>query len=558
MEEFKAENLKGFQGAQNAPAMGAKIVVIGVGGAGNNAVNRMIAEGIKGVMFICVNTDAQHLATCKAEHCIKIGEKLTKGLGAGAKPDVGEKAAEESREELADLIKGADMVFVTCGMGGGTGTGASPVIAEISKDMGILTVGVVTKPFVWEANARMKNALGGIEKLKEHVDTLIVIPNDKLSQIMERNASFADALKKADEVLQQSVQGITDLINEHGEVNLDFADVRTVMENKGVAHIGIGHGDGDQKCLDAVQKAISSPLLETTIEDATDVIINFIGDVKFVETQEAMMHVRDLTGPQTNVIFGISEKSGVTDSVMITVIATGIKEKGAQGAGISADGTVAQAAQNQQNPDTVRSPYSQEGFVASHQGQAAGQPAQGYGQNVQANQGQPFGQNVQANPGQAYGQNVQANPGRAYGQNMTANPGQGYGQNVTTNQGQPYGQNMAAGQQYGQNSFQPGQQAGYQNQPNYSQSVNAQYQQPVMPAPTPMEDYRANSTYHPVAAVRGTGRQSRPERVQTSPVQEMPNFEKEEPKDYSNRDPFGKSTGRKGADISIPNFLTKK
>ena len=225
----------------------AKIIVVGVGGAGNNAVNRMIDENITGVEFVGINTDKQALQLCKAPNLLQIGEKLTKGLGAGAKPEIGEKAAEESSEEIAAAVKGADMVFVTCGMGGGTGTGAAPVVAKIAKDMGILTVGVVTKPFRFEARTRMENALNGIERIKENVDTLIVIPNDKLLEIVDRRTTMPEALKKADEVLQQSVQGITDLINRPAIINLDFADVQTVMKDKGIAHIGIGSGKGDDK-----------------------------------------------------------------------------------------------------------------------------------------------------------------------------------------------------------------------------------------------------------------------------------------------------------------------
>ena len=265
----------------------AKILVIGVGGAGNNAVNRMIDENIKGVGFVCINTDKQHLKNCKAPVCIQIGEKLTKGLGAGAQPEIGQKAAEESREQLTELVKGADMVFVTCGMGGGTGTGAAPVVAQIAKDMGILTVGIVTKPFRFEAKTRTTNAISGIDRLKEHVDTLIVIPNDKLLEIVDRRTTMPDALRKADEVLQQGVQGITDLINVPGLINLDFADVQTVMKDKGVAHIGIGMGSGDDKCIDAVKQAITSPLLETTIQGASHVIINISGDISLIEANEA-------------------------------------------------------------------------------------------------------------------------------------------------------------------------------------------------------------------------------------------------------------------------------
>ena len=247
----------------NEAESSAKIIVIGVGGAGNNAVNRMVEESIGGVEFVGINTDKQALTLCKAPTILQIGEKLTKGLGAGAKPEVGEKAAEESIEELKQIMEGADMVFVTCGMGGGTGTGAAPVVAGVAKEMGILTVGVVTKPFKFEARTRMSNALMGIEKLEENVDTLIVIPNDKLLEIVDRRTTMPEALKKADEVLQQAVQGITDLINLPALINLDFADVQTVMTDKGIAHIGIGEAKGDDKALEAVQQAVSSPLLET-------------------------------------------------------------------------------------------------------------------------------------------------------------------------------------------------------------------------------------------------------------------------------------------------------
>lgn len=289
----------------------------------------MIDEGIAGVEFIAINTDKQHLMSCKASTTMQIGEKLTKGLGAGANPEVGQAAAEENKEEITELIKGADMLFVTCGMGGGTGTGAAPVVAEISKSLGILTVGVVTKPFTFEARSRMNNALSGIEHLKEHVDTLIVIPNDKLLNIVDRRTSMEDALLKADEVLQQSVQGITDLINGRGTINLDFADVQTVMKDKGIAHIGIGVGSGDEKCLDAVQQAISSPLLETTIEGASHVIVNISGYVALQEASEAVTYIQDLTGEDTNIIFGVVDGDEDEDKVQITVIATGLINDGA-------------------------------------------------------------------------------------------------------------------------------------------------------------------------------------------------------------------------------------
>jgi len=304
----------------------ARIIVIGVGGAGNNAVNRMIDENISGVEFIGINTDKQALQLCKAPTAIQIGEKLTKGLGAGAKPEVGQKAAEESTEELTEAMKGADMVFVTCGMGGGTGTGAAPVIAGIAKSMGILTVGVVTKPFRFEARIRMSNALGGIERLKENVDTLIVIPNDRLLEIVDRRTTMPEALKKADEVLQQAVQGITDLINVPGLINLDFADVQTVMTDKGIAHIGIGRGKGDEKALEAVKQAVASPLLETTIEGASHVILNISGDVSLVEADEAASYVQQLAGDSANIIFGAMYDQSMQDEAAITVIATGLEQ----------------------------------------------------------------------------------------------------------------------------------------------------------------------------------------------------------------------------------------
>ena len=294
----------------------ARIIVVGVGGAGNNAVNRMVDENIAGVEFIGINTDKQALQFCKAPTAMQIGEKLTKGLGAGAKPEIGQKAAEESSEEISQALKG--------GMGGGTGTGAAPVIAKIAKDMGILTVGVVTKPFRFEARARMNNALAGIENLKASVDTLIVIPNDKLLEIVDRRTTMPDALKKADEVLQQAVQGITDLINVPGLINLDFADVQTVMTDKGIAHIGIGHAKGDDKAIEAVKQAVASPLLETTIEGASHVIINISGDISLIEANDAASYVQELAGDDANIIFGAMYDENAQDEATITVIATGL------------------------------------------------------------------------------------------------------------------------------------------------------------------------------------------------------------------------------------------
>lgn len=310
----------------NEAENGAKILVVGVGGAGNNAVNRMIEEDITGVDFIGVNTDKQWLQRCKAPNLLQIGEKLTKGLGAGAKPEIGEKAAEESYEELAEALQSYNMVFVTCGMGGGTGTGAAPVVAKIAKDMGILTVGVVTKPFNFEAKTRMENALGGIEKLRDSVDTLIVIPNQKILEIVDRRTTMPEAFKKADEVLQQAVQGITDLINVPSIINLDFADVQTVMRDKGIAHIGIGTGKGDEKAKDAIQQAVESPLLETTIKGATDVILNVTGDISMFDADDAANYIMDTTGEDINLIFGAMYDDSEADFCKVTVIATGLDE----------------------------------------------------------------------------------------------------------------------------------------------------------------------------------------------------------------------------------------
>ena len=314
----------------NEAESAAKIIVVGVGGAGNNAVNRMVEETIGGVEFVGVNTDKQALTLCKAPTVVQIGEKLTKGLGAGAKPEIGAQAAEESVEEIKQVIQGADMVFVTCGMGGGTGTGAAPVVAGVAKSLGILTVGVVTKPFRFEAKTRMNNALQGIEKLKQNVDTLIVIPNDKLLEIVDRRTTMPEALKKADEVLQQAVQGITDLINQPALINLDFADVQTVMTDKGIAHIGIGEAKGDDKALEAVQQAVASPLLETTIAGASHVIINITGDISLMDANDAASYVQELAGDDANIIFGAMYDESEVDYCRITVIATGLEQSARQ------------------------------------------------------------------------------------------------------------------------------------------------------------------------------------------------------------------------------------
>ena len=306
----------------------ARILVIGVGGAGNNAVNRMIDENVEGVELIAINTDKQALSLSRATTKIQIGEKLTKGLGAGAKPEIGASAVEENREEIVDIIKDANMVFVTCGMGGGTGTGAAPVVAEMARNLGILTVGVVTKPFGFEGKPRMRNAQEGIARLKENVDTLIVIPNDKLLQICDKRTSIPDALKKADQVLQQGVQGVTDLINKPGLINLDFADIQTVMRDKGIAHIGIGSASGENKAVDAIKEAMDSPLLETTVSGATDIIVNFSGNIGIVEAYDAVTYLTEQAGDGVNIIFGTVDNDNMGEDISITIIATGLERSG--------------------------------------------------------------------------------------------------------------------------------------------------------------------------------------------------------------------------------------
>ena len=306
----------------------ATIKVIGVGGAGNNAVNRMLDQGIKSVDFIAVNTDRQALQKSKASTKIQIGEKITRGLGAGANPDVGAQSAEESKTELSEVLRGADMVFVTCGMGGGTGTGAAPIVAGLAKEMGILTIGVVTKPFTFEGKKRLAQAERGIESLKSKVDTLIVIPNDKLLQIIDRKTSMAEAFLMADDVLRQGVQGISDLITVTGTVNLDFADVKTIMLNTGMAHMGTGRASGENKAEDAAKEAIQSPLLETSIEGARGVIINITGgeDLGLQEVNTAAELIQRSVDPEANIIFGTVIDPEMQDEIKITVIATGFDQ----------------------------------------------------------------------------------------------------------------------------------------------------------------------------------------------------------------------------------------
>lgn len=307
----------------------AKIKVIGVGGGGNNAVNRMIESGVKGVEFIVANTDLQVLNNSKADVKIQIGTKLTNGLGAGANPEIGKDAALESKGEIQKALEGADMVFVTCGMGGGTGTGAAPVIAEIAQELGALTVGIVTKPFSFEGKKRMEQALSGMENLKKHVDTLIVIPNDRLREIIDKSTPLLESFKEVDNVLRRGVQSISDLIAVAGLINLDFADVKTVMENRGNALIGIGMGVGEDRAQEAARQAVSSPLLETSISGATDAIINVTGgsNLTLFEVEEAAEVIRTSAETDINTIFGAVINENLNDEIIVTVIATGFEDE---------------------------------------------------------------------------------------------------------------------------------------------------------------------------------------------------------------------------------------
>ena len=303
----------------------AAIKVIGVGGAGTNAVNRMIDSGLQGVDFIAINTDKQALTLSKAPTKVQIGDKLTKGLGAGANPEVGKHAAEESREEISGIVKGADLVFVTCGMGGGTGTGAAPVIAELARDMGILTIGVVSKPFMFEGRQRMKNAEAGIERLKANVDTLVVVPNDRLLSVVTKGTSVTEAFRIADDTLRQGIQGISDLIKVPGMVNIDFADIRTIMQDAGYAHMGTGKAVGKTKAEEAAKMAISSPLLETSISGAKGLVLNITSslDITLEEVELAADMITKEANPDANIIWGTSYDETMEDEILITVIATG-------------------------------------------------------------------------------------------------------------------------------------------------------------------------------------------------------------------------------------------
>ncbi|MFZ5975487.1 MAG: cell division protein FtsZ [Bacillota bacterium] len=362
----------------------AVIKVVGVGGAGNNAVNRMITYGLKGVEFIAINTDKQALYSSGAPQKIQIGEKLTKGLGAGAQPEIGQRAAEESREEIARALKGTDLVFVTAGMGGGTGTGAAPIVAEVAREMDILTIGVVTKPFLFEGRIRMQNAEKGLDELASKVDTLVTVPNDRLLQVVSKGTSIVEAFEFADDVLRQGIQGISDLIAVPSLINLDFADVKTIMRDKGIAHMGIGIGAGEDRTLEAARQAMESPLLETTISGAHDVLLNITGGpgLGLIESNEAAQLVMESAAPDANIIYGTGIDDQLGDQVRITVIATGFDVKKAR----SSTGTPAETPQIKLQPldkeDFRKAPelFSKEdkpkfAFKFKHQEAAAGEDA---------------------------------------------------------------------------------------------------------------------------------------------------------------------------------------
>ncbi|WP_164669092.1 cell division protein FtsZ [Virgibacillus doumboii] len=344
----------------------ATIKVIGVGGGGSNAVNRMIEHGVEGVEFIAVNTDAQALNLSKAETKLQIGGKLTRGLGAGANPEVGKKAAEESKEQLEEALQGADMIFVTAGMGGGTGTGAAPVIAQIAKEIGALTVGVVTRPFTFEGRRRSTQAVSGIDSLKSSVDTLIVIPNDRLLEIVDKNTPMLEAFREADNVLRQGVQGISDLIAKPGLINVDFADVKTIMFDKGSALMGIGIATGENRATEAAKKAISSPLLETSVDGAHGILMNITGgaNLSLYEVQEAADLVTSAADNEVNVIFGSVINENLKDEIIVTVIATGFDEN-----------------QKVDNQPKQRPVINHNQHAATKQ---ADEPVRGHGQNEQS------------------------------------------------------------------------------------------------------------------------------------------------------------------------------
>ena len=382
-----------------ASVQGAVIKVIGVGGGGGNAINRMIDEGVAGVEFIAANTDIQALSSSKAETVIQLGPKLTRGLGAGGQPEVGRKAAEESEEVLTEALTGADMVFITAGMGGGSGTGAAPVIARIAKSLGALTVAVVTRPFGFEGNKRGNFAAEGIQELREQVDTLLIISNNNLLEIVDKKTPLLEALKEADNVLRQGVQGITDLITNPGLINLDFADVKTVMANKGNALMGIGIGSGEERITEAARKAIFSPLLETTIDGAEDVIVNVTGglDMTLTEAEEASEIISQAAGKGVNIWLGTSIDDTMKDEIRVTVVATGVhQDRAEQVAGFRPQATRSFAQNNAQQAAGAQ--YASE--RAQQPGQAAFERRSNFDYDMSENHAMPALQQPTANKSQ--------------------------------------------------------------------------------------------------------------------------------------------------------------
>ncbi len=430
----------------------AKIKVIGVGGAGNNAVNRMLEAGINSAEYIVVNTDSQILALSPCENKVQIGAQLTKGLGAGADPDVGRAAAEESKDILTELIKGTDLLFITAGMGGGTGTGAAPVIAKIARDMKILTVAVVTEPFAFEGKKRMENTAKGLENLKKYVDTLVIIPNDKIKTVVQKNTPMVEALRVADEILKQGIKGIAELIVNPALINLDFADVKTVLKDKGIAHLGVGVAKGDNRIIEAVRVAVNCPLLETTIEGARGVILNVVGgpDLTFDEVADAAELVRGVVDASANIIFGARIDPNVQDEVEITVIATGFPGF------------------DNKKDDDQQKPYTA-GQLYNHQNYASRMPINNdpyFGQRQQYAQQQPVQHQTVIQPQQPQ-------------------------QPVYPQQGQQvnYAQVPVYPQQQPQQPVYPQQNGGYVQQNNgYAQQQMSPQQQPVQPQYTHVQE----------------------------------------------------------------------
>ena len=437
----------------------AKIKVIGVGGGGCNAVLRMIAYGFKGPEFIALNTDRQALINNPAPKRIQLGAKITKGLGAGANPEVGQKSAEESKQQIMEMLQGSDLVFITAGMGGGTGTGAAPIIAQMAKEMGILTIAVVTKPFPFEGKIRASNAEKGIANLKKYVDTLVIIPNEKLLKVMPKGTSVFDSFKYADEVLRQGIQGISDLIIKPGIINLDFADVKTIMKNKGYAHMGIGIGKGENKIQEAVRNAVYSPLLETQIEGATGVLLNIKGgvDMALDEINEASELVREVVDPNCNIIFGTSIDENMKDEVEVTIIATGF---------------------------TGGSFEQPKAPAPSRPGYPFGIPGQRPEPNIPTNL---FGKQAEDNAKQTYASPFANNKPQNQRQSMFGGnqQAQTFGQNSYSQQSSQFGQANNGGSVFGQTQSQFGAQ---QNQNNQFDRQENSYQNPQQNGRVEVED----------------------------------------------------------------------